>query len=96
MPPPWLKNVAMSPLRAINAAESAMLIASIDDPTMIALYLWVVSGIALKAARLAVGQVTSFVPPAAPAFASALATLPPDEQSTSNIGRDGTGAPPRT
>ena len=57
MPPPWLKKVAMSFLRAISAAESAMLIASIDDPTMIALYLWVVSGIALNAARFAVGQI---------------------------------------
>ena len=47
----------MSFLRAISAAESAVLIASIDDPTMIALYLWVVSGIALKAARFAVGHV---------------------------------------
>ena len=52
MPPPWLKNDAMSLLRAIRAAESAVLIASIDEPTMIALYRWVVSWIALKAASV--------------------------------------------
>src|ERR1700752_4038615 len=85
----------MSALRALIAAVSARLSASIEEPTSIALKLAVVSGSALKAARFAVGQTTGLGPGTA-AFARAFVTLPPVEQSSTSRGRPGTGAPPRT
>ena len=58
MPPPALKNNAMSALRALMAVVSVRLSESIDDPTTIALKVAVVRRSALNPAMFALGQTT--------------------------------------
>ena len=86
----------MSARRALIAAVSVRLSASIDDPTTIALKVAVVRRRPLNPARFALGQTTWLAALPTPAFARATETLRPPEQSRSKSGRAGTGAPPRT